>query len=67
MLTKDVTKKPSDAEYRKRRVEREHEFEECKKPMNLQKYFTSELLRMAHVNKVKLQLLYHLRTALNWL
>jgi hypothetical protein len=31
MLSKGVKKKPTDAEYRKRRAESEHEFEECKK------------------------------------
>jgi hypothetical protein len=31
MLSKSVKKKCSGAEYRKRRAEREHEFEECKK------------------------------------
>jgi hypothetical protein len=36
-------KKPSGAEYRERRTETEHEFEECKKKtINLQKYFTSK-------------------------
>jgi hypothetical protein len=29
MLSKDVEKKPSGAEYRKSRTEREHEFEVC--------------------------------------
>jgi hypothetical protein len=32
-------KKPTGAEYRKRRAQREHGFEECKKSINLQKYF----------------------------
>jgi hypothetical protein len=30
-LAKDVKKKPSSTKYRKRKAEREHEFEECKK------------------------------------
>jgi hypothetical protein len=65
MLSKGVKKKPSGAKYRKRRDEREHKFDECKKFMDLQKYFTSKRLRMRHVKKVKLQLLYHLQTTLN--
>jgi hypothetical protein len=59
MLSKDV-EKPSGAEHRKRMAEKEHEFGEHKKFMNLQKYFTSEVLRLRHVNKVNLQHLYHL-------
>jgi hypothetical protein len=39
MSSKGVKKKPSGAEYRKRRAEKELEFEESKKSMNLQKYF----------------------------
>jgi hypothetical protein len=31
MLSNGVKKKPSGAEYRRIRAEREHEFEECKK------------------------------------
>jgi hypothetical protein len=42
MLSKGVKKKPSGAEYRKRWAERENEFEECNKFMNLQKYFMSK-------------------------
>jgi hypothetical protein len=30
MLSKGVKKEPPGAEYRKRRAEREHEFEKCK-------------------------------------
>jgi hypothetical protein len=42
MLSESFKSKPSGAEYRKRRAQREHEFEECKKYVNMQKYFTSK-------------------------
>jgi hypothetical protein len=35
MLSKGVKKKSPCAKYRKRRAEREHEFEDCKKSMDL--------------------------------
>jgi hypothetical protein len=66
MLSKVVKKKSPGAEYRKRKAEREHEFEECKNSTNLQKYFTSDRAENETSKKVKLQLLYHLRNALSW-
>jgi len=34
--------------------------------MNLEKYFTLNILRKNHVSKVKLQLMYHLQISLKW-
>jgi hypothetical protein len=56
MLSEGAKKKPSSAEYRERRTE----FEEYKKSMICRNVLHQKALRMRHVNKVKLQLLYHL-------
>jgi hypothetical protein len=42
MSSKDVKKKPSGAEYRKGRTEKELQFGESRKSMKLQKYFISK-------------------------
>jgi hypothetical protein len=56
MSSKGVKTKPSGAEHRKRRAEKELEFEESRKSMNLQKYLYEKALRTRLVIKAKLQL-----------
>jgi hypothetical protein len=56
MSSKGVKEKPSGAEYGESTAEKELEFEESKKSMNLQKYFVSKVLGTRLVIKAKLQL-----------
>jgi hypothetical protein len=61
MSSKGVKKKLSGVEYRKRRAQEEHEFEESKKKsMNLQKYFVSKSTDNETCNQGKLQLQHQL-------
>jgi hypothetical protein len=53
MSSAGVEKKPLGAEYRKRRAEKEHEFEESKKSINLQKYFISKSTERETCNQGK--------------
>jgi hypothetical protein len=64
-LSKGVEKKLSGAEYREKRADGEVEFHDCKKSVDLQKYLMSRGAVNEACKKVKLQLLYHVRNALN--